>query len=353
MEVEASFWKGRRVFLTGHTGFKGGWLALWLKQMGAEVYGYSLAPSTSPALWDVASLNQIPHTLSDIRNTHDVALAVSAFQPEVILHLAAQPLVRASYETPIDTYATNVMGTLHVLEAARHCKRVRAILVVTTDKCYENQEWHWPYRESDSLGGHDPYSSSKACAEILCASYRKSFLNERGIALATARAGNVLGGGDWSADRLVPDIFRAWERGEELVLRYPHAVRPWQHVMDPLTGYLLLAQRLLESPEGYSDAWDFGPDSSSVATVQTLVSELATHWPEARWRVADQTQPHEATLLTLDSSRARSLLSWAPRWSLPQTLAQTVAWQRAWQEGRDMNVFTREQIALHQGQNYE
>lgn len=343
------------MLLTGHTGFKGGWLAVWLQQLGADVRGYALPAVTTPALWDVAGLQAcIPGDLADITDAAALNAAVQAFRPDIVLHLAAQPLVREAYRNPVQTYATNVMGTVNLLEAVRHCPSVRAVVVVTTDKCYENREWLWPYREQDALGGFDPYSNSKACVELVCASYRDSFLRESGAALATARAGNVIGGGDWSPDRLLPDIFRAWQNDEEVVLRYPQATRPWQHALEPLLGYLMLAQALFEDPERFAHAWNFGPDSNGVATVQTLVSELASLWPTpVRWRVDDQAQPHEAGLLALDSSKARQLLGWQPRWSLREALRRTLDWHLAWQDQQDMHTFTRTQIADYQGFTHE
>jgi len=348
--VNPRFWVGRRVFLTGHTGFKGGWLGLWLLGMGAQVEGYALPASGDPALWRVAGLQDVlPGTLADIRDARRLSEAVAAFRPEIVLHLAAQPLVRESYRTPADTYATNVMGTLNLLEAVRRCDAVRSVVVVTSDKCYENREWPWPYREQDALGGGDPYSSSKACVELLCASWRRSYLREAGIALATARAGNVLGGGDCSADRLLPDILRAWQAGESLVLRYPQAVRPWQHVLEPLSGYLCLAQALVEQGDAVATAWNFGPAADGLVSVGELVERLARLWPgEARWQVEDVAQPHEAGLLALDSSMARARLAWRPRWSLQQALERTLNWHCAWQAGEDMQAFTRAQIAAYQ-----
>lgn len=352
MALNSPWWAGRKVLLTGHTGFKGGWLALWLQALGATVRGFALPASTQPSLWSEAALaDRVPGDFADIRNAQAIAQAVQEFQPELVLHLAAQPLVRESYRTPADTYATNVMGTVNLLEGVRQCPSVRAVLVITTDKCYENREWLWPYREQDSLGGFDPYSSSKACAELVCSAYRDSFLSQTGIALATARAGNVIGGGDWSPDRLIPDIFRAWQRGEELVLRYPQATRPWQHVLEPLAGYLTLAQALLHDGERYAEAWNFGPDANSVATVETIVRQLAERWPSpVNWRVDAGEKPHEASLLALDSSKARLVLGWQPRWTLREALERTLEWHLAWQKGHDMYRFTREQIAIYQGE---
>lgn len=350
--LKPAFWSGRRVLLTGHTGFKGGWLSLWLHMLGAEVHGYALPAATEPALWKVARIESlVPGQLADIRDGRRLADAVRQFRPEIVLHLAAQPLVRASYREPVDTYAVNVMGTANLLEAVRGCDAVRAVLVVTSDKCYENREWAWPYREPDGLGGADPYSSSKACVEMLCASWRASFLRESGIALATARAGNVLGGGDWSPERLVPDVLRAWQHGETLTLRYPGATRPWQHVLDPLHGYLLLAQGLVEQGDALASAWNFGPDAEGLARVADVVGQLARLWPGgAAWTCAGEAQPHEAGMLALDSSKARARLGWRPRWTLARTLERTLAWHGAWQVGKDMQRFTRAQIAEFQNE---
>ncbi|MBS4150650.1 CDP-glucose 4,6-dehydratase [Pseudomonadota bacterium DY0742] len=355
MAVNAAFWAGRRVLLTGHTGFKGGWLALWLQELGAEVYGYALPAPVEPSLWQVARLaERVPGTLADIRDTQRVAEVVAAFRPEVVLHLAAQPLVRESYRAPADTYATNVMGTVNLLDALGRSDSVRAVLVVTSDKCYENREWLWPYRESDGLGGHDPYSSSKACVELLCASWRESFLRESGVALATARAGNVIGGGDWSVDRLLPDILRAWQAGQSLTLRFPQAVRPWQHVLEPLHGYLRLAQALVEQGQAVASAWNFGPDNEGLVSVGELVQRLAQYWPgRAPWTVEATGQPHEAGLLALDSSQARARLGWRPLWTLQQAIERTLDWHQAWQAGEDMQTFSRTQIAAYQGNIHE
>lgn len=346
MAVNPDFWRGRRVFVTGHTGFKGGWLALWLQQMGAQVQGYALPAASGDSLWQAARINDlIDSDLADIRDAERLGAALARQQSELVLHLAAQPLVRESYRSPADTWSTNVTGTLNLLEAVRHCDSVRAVLVVTTDKCYDNREWVWPYREQDALGGHDPYSSSKAAVELLCASWRASYLQERGVAVATARAGNVIGGGDWSPERLLPDILRQWQQQQAVTLRYPGATRPWQHVLEPLHGYLLLAQALLQRQEGADSAWNFGPDAADVASVGKVVEQLAELWPgEARWQIDAAAQPHEAGLLALDSAKARHLLAWKPCWSLPQALDQTVRWHQAWQAGTDMQQYTLSQI---------
>lgn len=352
MALNRAFWAGRKVFLTGHTGFKGGWLGLWLRELGAEVYGYALPPASAPSLWQAANLEaSIAGRFADIRDADQLCRALKDFGPELVLHLAAQPLVRESYRTPADTYATNVMGTLNLLDAVRQCDAVRAVVVVTTDKCYDNREWVWPYREQDALGGHDPYSSSKACVELLCASYRESFLRKAGVALATARAGNVLGGGDWSPERLLPDILRAWQQREIVTLRHPHATRPWQHVLDPLKGYLLLAQALIERGDACASAWNFGPDADGISTVADIVGQLAQQWAgDARWELCPSPQPHEAELLSLDSSKARQQLGWRPSWSLSTTLTQTLAWHQAWQAADDMQQFSRAQIAAYEGE---
>ena len=349
MVLKRDAWRGRRVLITGHSGFKGGWLALWLRELGATVLGYALPPQNDPCLWQVARLDElIPGHFADLSNAGELTKVLTHFAPEVVLHLAAQPLVRESYRKPAETYATNVMGTVNLLEAVRQSPSVRTVLVITTDKCYENREWSWPYREIDPLGGHDPYSSSKACTELICASYRRSFLAESNVALATARAGNVIGGGDWSPDRLLPDVFRAWERGEEVVLRFPSATRPWQHVLEPLAGYLQLSEALHEGRQAFDVAWNFGPDATQVIAVEQVVSRLSELWPgRARWRVEDGGQLYEAGMLALDASQARQRLGWYPRLSLEQALAYTVDWQLAWRDGQDMQAYSLKQIAKY------
>lgn len=355
MVMSPAFWAGRRVFLTGHTGFKGGWLTIWLQELGAEVQGYALPANTSPAFWQVAGLQEkVPGTLADIRDAKRLLCAITSFQPEIVLHLAAQPLVRESYRLPAETYAINVMGTVNLLEAVRLCDSVRAVVVVTTDKCYDNREWVWPYREQDALGGHDPYSSSKACTEILCASWRDAYLRKKGVALATARAGNVFGGGDWAADRLIPDILNTWQAGESLSLRYPDAVRPWQHVLEPLSGYLSLAQALIEQGDTMASAWNFGPDADALVSVGELVEKLSRGWKgEARWKIEPVSQPHESGLLALDSAKARKMLNWRPRWTIDQAVKRTLDWHTAWLTDADMHIFTRGQIAAYQGETDE
>jgi CDP-glucose 4,6-dehydratase len=348
--VNAGFWRGRTVLITGHTGFKGGWLALWLGSLGAKVHGFSLAPPTEPNFFTTAQLaDQLAgHDLGDIRDLEQLSRALQRAAPEVVLHLAAQPLVRASYADPVQTYATNVLGTVHVLEAARRCSSVRAIVNVTTDKCYENREWVWPYRESDPMGGHDPYSSSKACAELVTSAYRRSFLSESGIAIASARAGNVIGGGDWAVDRLLPDFFRAAQTRHPLQVRHPQAIRPWQHVLEPLCGYLLLAQQLLEKGQAAAEAWNFGPSEEDARSVQWLLSHLVTLMPGTSWQQLTTEPVHEAGTLKLDSAKARSRLDWRPRWSLTEAVDRTVEWHQAWVAGEPMREVSLRQIAAHQ-----
>jgi CDP-glucose 4,6-dehydratase len=329
--MEVNFWKSRRVFLTGHTGFKGSWLSLWLVSMGAEVCGYGLAPTTEPSLYNALALDSdLRSTIADIRDLPSLERAMQAFAPEIVIHMAAQPLVRYSYEHPVETYEVNVVGTVHLLEAVRHTPSVRAVVSVTSDKCYENREWPWPYREDEAMGGHDPYSSSKGCAELVTAAYRRSFFNgSASPAVATARAGNVIGGGDWAPDRLVPDLVRAFTIGQPVTLRNPGAVRPWQHVLEPLSGYLTLAEHLYHGGAKFEGGWNFGPSDSDAQPVGHLVAEMARLWGEgATWNVVPEPTLHEAHLLRLDSSKARALLHWRSRWSLDEALANTVHWYR-------------------------
>lgn len=345
LDVTSSFWHGKRVFLTGHTGFKGGWLALWLSELGAEVHGYALAPPTTPSFFIATRLAKhlASHTLADLRDGDALKRAMVAAQPEVVFHLAAQPLVRYSYIEPVETFAVNVMGTIHLLEAVRALPGVRAVVNVTTDKCYENREWVWPYRENEALGGHDPYSASKAGAEIVTAAWRRSFLDTAGVRVASARAGNVIGGGDWAPDRLVPDFLRALDAGQELVIRSPQAIRPWQHVLEPLAGYLQLAE-LLAADADVAEAWNFGPADDDARLVSWIVDTLCARVPGARWRVDGAPQPHEANTLKLDSAKARSRLNWHPRWRLDEALRRTLDWHLAWKTGADMTEFSLAQI---------
>jgi CDP-glucose 4,6-dehydratase len=348
-------WQGKRVFLTGHTGFKGGWLALWLARLGAEVRGYALDPATDPNLFTAARVGAILDDLrGDIRDAAALQSAMQSYAPEVVFHLAAQPLVRASYDDPILTYETNVIGTARVLDAIRRTPSVRAVVCVTSDKCYENKEWPWGYRESDPLGGYDPYSSSKACAEIVAAAYRQSYfpvakLAGHGVALATARAGNVIGGGDWSADRLIPDLVRGFVAGEPVRIRRPQAIRPWQHVLEPLHGYIRLAEQLLTRDPRFATAYNFGPSDDDARPVAWIAEKMTGFWGNgAKWVLAADPGVHEAGYLKLDASRARADLGWTPRLRLETALEWLVQWTRAWHSGEDMHAFTLAQIEAYE-----
>lgn len=348
-QIDPNFWYGKRVLMTGHTGFKGSWLSLWLQSMGATLRGVALEPPTEPALFEVARVAEgMEHCVADIRDFSAVQAQISEFKPEIVIHMAAQPLVRLSYHQPIETYAANVMGTVHVLEAARQCGSVKAIVNITTDKCYENREWIWGYREDEPMGGHDPYSSSKGCAELVSSAYRKSFLMGADIAMATARAGNVIGGGDWALDRLVPDILRALQNKEPVLIRNPHAIRPWQHVLEPLSGYLLLAELLYTQGQSYAEGWNFGPIDEDARPVQWIVERLCQKWGrDASWVLESGEHPHEASFLKLDISKARQLLRWAPRWSLEDALSHITNWHQAWLDGQDMRAVCLQQISQY------
>jgi CDP-glucose 4,6-dehydratase len=345
--IDSNFWKGKRVLLTGHTGFKGSWLSLWLQSLGAEVHGFSLPPTTQPALFVEAQVDvEMHNTFGDIRDFGQFSKSVKSFQPEVVIHMAAQAIVRTSYTDPVETISTNVLGTAHLLEALRYCDSVKAVVNVTTDKCYENNEWVWGYRESEPMGGHDPYSASKGCSELITAAYRRSFLKEAGIHTATARAGNVIGGGDWAEDRLIPDLLRAFEKGVTPVIRNPHSIRPWQHVLEPLSGYLLLAQRLYQEGAGYAEGWNFGPVDEDAKTVESIVNVMAESWGDgANWILGGNYQPHEAQHLKLDISKARTRLGWRPSWSLQTALEKIVDWHRAWINGESVKAYCLKQIA--------
>jgi CDP-glucose 4,6-dehydratase len=345
--MNKSFWKGKRVFITGHTGFKGSWLVMLLKNAGAIVGGFSREVPTSPSVFDSCHL----HDMLEVDDRGDVAdyevlkRSLHAFKPEFLFHLAAQPLVRYSYQDPFDTYKTNVMGTLNVLMAADQCTDLSVIINVTTDKCYENKEWQWPYREIDPLGGYDPYSSSKACAEILSASIRNSFFLKSGKRMATVRAGNVIGGGDWASDRIIPDFMRAFQETRQIPIRNPHAIRPWQHVLEPLSGYLLLAEKM-SGDESLSGPWNFGPDEKDCKTVEFIVTSLCDLIPDHKGvdYVGNNQQPHEANFLKLDCSKAKTTLKWKPKLDVQKALETTAAWYRCQFSGGDLRSKTLEQI---------
>lgn len=347
--IDPGFWRGKRVFLTGHTGFKGGWLSLLLRHLKAEVYGFALAPESSDGIFCSAGVaGDVHHVIGDIRDASSLAKAVRASNPDIVLHLAAQALVRPSYADPVATYATNVMGTVHLLEAVRSVPNVRAALVVTSDKCYENLNWPWGYRETDALGGHDPYSNSKGCAELVASAYRRSFFNQgdHGAAIGSGRAGNVIGGGDWSVDRLVPDMMRAFVSNQPLLIRNPNAVRPWQHVLDPLLGYMVLVEHLVAHGAPFADAWNFGPSAASEVPVRRVVEGLAERWSKgATWRHDDNSQHlHEAAYLKLDCSKAHLKLGWRPAITFDRMLQLTVDWYRAQRDGGDMRKVSSAQI---------
>jgi CDP-glucose 4,6-dehydratase len=347
--VNRDFWNGKRVLLTGHTGFKGSWTSLWLQELGAEVTGFALPPPTDPSLFEQADVTSgMASRIGDIRDLDVLAQCLAEVRPEIVLHMAAQPLVRLSYEIPVETYATNVMGTVHLLEAIRQAGGVRAVVNITSDKCYENREQLTGYREEDPMGGHDPYSNSKGCAELVTASYRKSFFSKADnghCALASARAGNVIGGGDWASDRLIPDLLASFAQGESVEIRNPQAIRPWQHVLEPLSGYLELAERLYLDGSAYAEAWNFGPDTADEKPVQYIVEKLVQYWGSgAAWRHDTGTHPHEANFLKLDCSKARQRLGWHPVWGLDETLQRIVRWHKAWLAGENMRACTLAEI---------
>lgn len=349
--INKEFWHAKKVFVTGHTGFKGSWLSLWLSSLGANVTGYALIPPTQPSLFELCRIDSLMHSLvGDVRDRVNLMKVMREAQPEIVIHMAAQPLVRDSYNNPVDTYAVNIMGTVHVLEAVRHCTSVKAVINVTTDKCYENKEWIWGYRENDPLGGYDPYSNSKACSELVTASYRDSFFptgeySNHGVALATARAGNVIGGGDWATDRLIPDCIAALLNHKAVRIRNPHSIRPWQHVLEPLGGYLLLAEKLYDEGTSFAEGWNFGPDDSDAKPVEWIVQKMCDRWgKEATYEVAGGVHPHEAHYLKLDCSKAKSRLNWSPRWNLEAALDKIVDWVRAYYEKQDMRAVCLRQI---------
>ncbi len=347
------FWRNRSVLVTGHTGFKGSWLCLWLQHLGAKVTGFALPPPSSRNLFERAEVaSQMHSVVGDIREPDSIRACMQRAKPEVVLHLAAQSLVRYSYQHPLDTFSTNVMGTAHVLDAARVTDSVKAVVVVTSDKCYDNKEWQWGYRENEAMGGLDPYSSSKGCAELVSAAYRASFFSDpaagKKVAVATARAGNVIGGGDWAADRLVPDIVRAFEDQQPVVIRNPHAVRPWQHVLEPLRGYLMLAEALTTKGSAFAEAWNFGPADSDARPVEWIVKTLSDTWgDQPGWQIDGSTHPHEAHTLRLDCTKAHARLAWQPRWPLERALLEIVAWHAAERAGKSMRAVTLGQIEAY------
>jgi len=348
MVVNPSFWQGKKVFVTGHTGFKGGWLSLWLQKMGAEVVGFSLPPTTSPSLFESANVDtNMKSIMGDIRNIENLISTIKESEPEIVFHLAAQALVRHSYQHPVETFSTNIMGTIHVLEALRDTPSVRAAVLITSDKCYENKEWIWGYRENDPMGGHDPYSSSKGCSELIISSYRRSFFEDTPDKplIASARAGNVIGGGDWAQDRLIPDIVRGFLNGEPCLIRNPSAVRPWQHVLEPLKGYLMLVEHLYRGENSFASGWNFGPNDADAKTVFWIADYLKGHWGgKADWYTESAEQPHEAQMLSLDCSKARYILNWQPSITLTDALETIVEWYRCYQAGDNMQKVTINQI---------
>lgn len=343
--IDKKFWNGKRVFITGHTGFKGSWLSLWLADLGAVVKGYALNPPTDPSLFKESRVyEKIEHQIGDIRQFEILKKSIVEFDPDILFHMAAQPLVQLSYTHPIETYEINVMGTVKVLEASLFSPNLRAIINVTTDKCYENNEWVWGYRENEPMGGYDPYSSSKGCAELITTAYRRSYMNDRNVGLASARAGNVIGGGDWAHNRLLPDILRAFQSNNPALIRNPSAIRPWQYVLEPLSGYLILAQSLYSNPKDFSEAWNFGPQEDDTKTVSWILEEMVKDWEGASWSLDIDQYPHEASFLKLDTSKARSRLNWHPTWNLKQALSRIVLWHRAWLNKENMQKYCLNEI---------
>lgn len=351
-DMDQTFWDKKRVFITGHTGFKGSWLCLWLNSMGAEVTGYALDPPTEPSLFKLCNIHELIHSIKgDVRDLDFLRKSICDARPEVVIHMAAQPLVRDSYTSPVDTYEINVMGTVNVLEAVRSTNGIKAVINVTTDKCYENKEWLWGYRENEPFGGYDPYSNSKACSELVTAAYRSSFFNHakyniHGVAVASARAGNVIGGGDWARDRLITDCVNSLLQGDKIRIRNPHAIRPWQHVLEPLAGYLSLAEKLHANGAEFAEGWNFGPDESDAKTVEWIVRTLCQKWDGAPGYYIDKGEhPHEATYLKLDCSKAKSRLEWRPKWDLEKTIDCIIEWTKDYKAGKDLRKTCLKQIA--------
>lgn len=348
MGINSSFFRNKKIFITGHTGFKGSWLCLWLHQLGSQVTGYALNPPTNPSLYELCDISNIVKSIiADIRDRESLIKAMLDAKPEIVIHMSAQPLVRYSYINPVETYEVNVLGTVNLFEAVRKCPSVKAVINVTTDKCYENRQWYWGYRENEPLGGYDPYSSSKACSELVTTAYRNSFFNQSNIVyVASARAGNVIGGGDWATDRLIPDCIRAVLKGEKILIRNPHAIRPWQHVLEPLSGYLMLAQRLYENGAEYAEAWNFGPNDDDAQPVEWLVRRFCDKWGNnASYTIVDSsTHPHEAQYLKLDCSKAKARLGYKPRWSLDRAIDSIIEWLMAYVDKKDLRQVTLRQI---------
>ncbi len=346
MSLNSSFWQGKKVFITGHTGFKGSWISLWLASMNAKIYGYSLEPPTNINFFEEAKIYEDMESYTgDIRNFELLKEKIRSFNPDILIHMAAQPLVRLSYKEPIDTYSTNVMGTVNVLEASKSAKNIRAIVNVTSDKCYDNKEWEWGYREDEPMGGFDPYSNSKGCAELVTSAYRTSFFLDSSINLASARSGNVIGGGDWAEDRLVPDALKAFENNKKLVIRNPLATRPWQHVLEPLSGYLKLAESLYEGKQKYSEGWNFGPNDSDNKNVEWIVGEISKQWGgNSNWEIDKSEQPHEANFLKLDISKAVKRLKWKPTWDIKKSISKTVKWHKLWLDKKNIKEESINQI---------
>ena len=349
--MEVDFWNGKRIFITGHTGFKGSWISIWLQRMHAEVTGYSLEPPTDPSLFKLARVDRgMIDIRGDVRDLNSLSHALNESRPEIVIHMAAQSIVRDSYKIPVDTYSTNVMGTVNLLEAVRSCNSIRAVVNVTTDKCYENREWLRGYVENDTLGGYDPYSNSKACSELVTAAYRNSYFNSinygvHGVAIASARAGNVIGGGDWSVDRLIPDCIKALLKGEKVLVRNPTAIRPWQHVLEPLYGYLLLAQRLYEDGPKYAEAWNFGPPDEDLKTVEWMVKSLYSKWGKnTEYEIDLKDNPHESHILKLDCSKSRIKLGWRPRWNVEKAIDSIVDWTKSFSKKEDLREVCLNQI---------
>ena len=341
--IDKYFWRGKKVFITGHTGFKGSWLCLWLYLLKADITGFALKPPTNPNLFGLCKIDKLTTSItSDVRDYKSLAKAIKAVRPDIIIHMAAQSLVRESYKNPVDTYSINVMGTVNLFEAVRNTDGVKAVINVTTDKCYENREWFWGYRENEPMGGYDPYSNSKACSELITSAYRNSFFNPKnynshGVGIASVRSGNVIGGGDWSADRLMPDCVRALLDKKRIVLRNPNAVRPWQHVLEPLSGYLLLAQKLYNNGPKYSEGWNFGPDEGDAKPVEWIVKKICEKWGQnASYKIDKGEHPHEAHYLKLDCSKAKEKLGWYPRWNLEKAIDSVIEWTQAYQENKDV-----------------